>query len=249
MIPKISLALIALCAGLQAQVTVSNGASFRTDQPVTAGSWAVALGDFSGVSAQTAQALPLGNNLGGVSITVDGQDAPIYYVSATQVNFLIPGAVTVGLKNVVITYPGGTINGTVQVANAGPGLFVDFTDSGTPISGRIVNAQQGAVINGPSTPAIRGEVVSIYGTGPGAFDRQVDDGAAPGTPSANTVSTPQVQIAGVQVPVSFSGLNSLAPGLWQINVTIPSDLPATGRLSLVVFSDGVDSNEVAIFVQ
>jgi len=250
MIPKISLALIALCAGLQAQVTVANGASFRTDQPVTAGSWAVALGDFSGVSTQQAQALPLDTNLGGVSIKVDGNDSPIFYVSPTQVNFLIPEATTVGLKNVAITYSGGTINGTVQVANAGPGLFVDFSDSGEPISGRVINVEGGNAINGPSAPALRGQLISIYGTGPGTFDRPVTDGAAPGAdPLANTVSTPDVLIGGHPAEVSFSGLNPLAPGLWQINVTIPADLAATGRVPLVVYSDGVDSNEVGIFVQ
>lgn len=248
MIPKISLALIALCAGLQAQVTVSNGASFRTDQPVTAGSWAVAQGDFSGVSAQTAQAFPLGMNLGGVSIKVDGNDAPIYYVSATQVNFLIPSAVAVGVKDVAVTYPGGTINGTVQVSSAGPGLFVDFSDTGSPISGRVINVEGGNAINGPSAPALRGQIISIYGTGPGAVDQPITDGAVPGSPVPNTVSTPDVYIGGRKAEVIFSGMTN-APGLWQINATIPSDLAATGRVPLIVYSDGVDSNEVSIFVQ
>jgi uncharacterized protein (TIGR03437 family) len=66
---------------------------------------------------------------------------------------------------------------------------------------------------------------------------------------AATSSNPQVYIGGVEAVVQFSGLNPDAPGLWQINVTIPNSAFITGRVPVRVFVDGVDSNEVAIFVQ
>jgi uncharacterized protein (TIGR03437 family) len=53
----------------------------------------------------------------------------------------------------------------------------------------------------------------------------------------------------VEAQVQFSGLNPDAPGLWQINVFVPDRPFITGRVPVRVFMDGVDSNEVALFVQ
>jgi uncharacterized protein (TIGR03437 family) len=126
-------------------------------------------------------------------------------------------------------------------------LFVKSTE--TPPKGAILN-QDGATENTSSAPTRRGDVISIYGTGPGALSRQPPDGAAPGAdPVVTTRSTPQVFIGGVQAQVQFSGLNALAPGLWQINATVPNLPFITGRVAVRVFMDGVDSNEVTVFVQ
>ena len=76
------------------------------------------------------------------------------------------------------------------------------------------------------------------------------DGAAPGaSPLAATRSTPQVFIGGIEAQVQFSGLNPDAPGLWQLNVVVPNQAFITGRVAVRVFVDGVDSNEVVLFVQ
>jgi uncharacterized protein (TIGR03437 family) len=53
----------------------------------------------------------------------------------------------------------------------------------------------------------------------------------------------------VQATVLFSGLTPTIAGLWQINVTVPDQPAISGRVPVVVFMDGVDSNEVAVFVQ
>ncbi len=102
----------------------------------------------------------------------------------------------------------------------------------------------------PAVPAKRGDVISIYGTGPGDLDHATADGAAPGfNPIINTVRKPQVFIDGVETTVQFSGLNPDAPGLWQVNAVIPNLPFVTGRVPVIVYADGVDSNEVTIFVQ
>ena len=121
---------------MNAQVTVLNGASFRTDQPVAAGSWATAFGAFTGVANAQATAVPLPKTLGGVTVTVDGMEAPLYFVSATQMNFLIPGAATAGLKDVQIRTAGATVNGKVRVVTTGPGLFTKDNTISPPRGGR-----------------------------------------------------------------------------------------------------------------
>jgi uncharacterized protein (TIGR03437 family) len=243
------LALVLVTASLfaDAQVTVVNNASFRTDQAVAAGSWAAAFGAFGGVSTSTANAFPLPKTLAGVTVRIDGVEAPLYDVRATQITFLIPGSVTPGLKPVTITADTATVTGSVRVMSSAPGLFTK--DAATPPRGAARN-QDGVTENTQATPARRGDIISIFGTGPGALSQAVTDGAAPGaSPLAGTRSTPQVFIGGVEAAVQFSGLNPNAPGLWQINAVIPNQAFITGRTPVRVFVDGVDSNEVTIFVQ
>lgn len=244
---KILLIVLVLCGCLEAQVTVVNNASFRGDQPVTAGSWVAAFGTFTGVATTTASSFPLPKTLAGVTIKIDNVDAPLYDVRSTQLTFLIPGSIAPGVRPVQITTGSATLNSSVRVISSAPGLFTK--DQQNPPRAAVRN-QDGVTENNSSTPTRRGDVISIYGTGPGAFSRQVDDGAAPGaTPLATTRSAPQVFIGGVPATVQFSGLNADAPGLWQINAVVPNQPFITGRVAVRVFVDGVDSNEVAIFVQ
>ncbi len=83
-------------------------------------------------------------------------------------------------------------------------------------------------------PANRGDLISIYGTGFGPIPNAPPDGQAP-TGVVNTDVTPDVFIGAGYVPggsVQFSGLSPQYPGLWQINVTIPSAV-APGRYSFL----------------
>ncbi len=247
MLRKICFATALLCSSLSAQVAIVNNASFRADQPVAAGSWVAAFGSFAGLTATTAQSFPLPKTLGSVKVSIDGVDAALFDVRSTQLTFLIPYATKPGLRNVQITTPGGVVNSTVRVISSAPGIFTKDTQS--PPKGAIRN-QDGFTENSASSPARRGEVISIYATGPGTLNRDVADGAAPGfSPLALTRSTPQVLVGGVDARVEFSGLNPDAPGLWQINVTLPSQSFITGRVAVRIFMDGVDSNEVTVFVQ
>src|SRR5262245_55099937 len=111
MIPRLaSLALILGATLLAQQITVVNGASFQPQ--TTGGSWATATGNFANVATTTASTMPIPKTLNGVTVTVDGVDAPVYFVSATQINFLVPYQTQPGLKPVVVKTAGATLNGT-----------------------------------------------------------------------------------------------------------------------------------------
>jgi len=133
------------------------------------------------------------------------------------------------------------------VLTAAPGIFTQ--DTAAPPKGAVLN--QNYSLNSSTLVALRGDVVQIYATGPGAYKNPVTDGgAAPGTPPLNeTRSTPQVFIGGVPADVSFSGLAPGFAALWQINAKVPLQTFITGRVPVVVYVDGVASNEVTIFVQ
>lgn len=224
-----TLLLLAVSSSLPAQVVVLNGASFRTDQPLAPGSWATAFGAFGGVTSATAPGYPLPATLGGVSVSVDGADAPLYYVSSTQINFLIPYRTAAGVRPVAVKTAAATQTGTVRVMTAAPGLFAKETANQTPPKGAILNQDYSE--NTENAPIRRGEVIQIFATGPGALKTAVDDGtAAPGTTLVETVSTPQVYIGGVEATVQFSGLAPGFAGLWQINAFVPDRLFLNGRV-------------------
>jgi len=242
-------AFLATCGALTAQVTVLNGASSRVGQPITGGSWATAYGAFANVTSTTATTSPIPKTLGGVTVSVNGVAAPVYFVSPTQINFLVPFAVTPGLRAVEIKTSSATLTSNVRVMSAAPGIFIGTpSTSALPPAGAVLN--QDFSVNGQSSTARRGQVVQIFATGPGALSRAIEDGAAaPSNPLALTASTPEVFIAGVPAVVQFSGMAPGFSGLWQINAIVPDRAFITGRVPLQVFMDGVDSNEVSIFVQ
>jgi uncharacterized protein (TIGR03437 family) len=236
--------LLVLCGTMNAQITsVQNGASFGAE--ISAGSWATAFGTFAGVT-QTVGQTPVGTNLAGVTVTVAGTSAPVYFVSASQINFIVPAAVAAGIQSFQVRTSSTTYNGTIRILSAAPGIF--FQDAATPPKGAVLN--QNFSLNTVQNVALRGDTIQIYGTGPGAFNNAITDGAgAPSSPLNRTKSTPQVFIGGVPAEVSFSGLAPGFAALWQINAKVPTQTFIKGRVPVVVFMDGVSSNEVAIFVQ
>ena len=242
---KLLLIPLVFCCSLSAQITaVVNGASFKT--AITAGAWTTAFGTFAGVTATTAPGFPLPKTLGNVTVSVDGTDAPVYFVNDSQINFLTPASTAPGLKTLKVTTAGGSFETNIQILSAAPGLFTKSTD--TPPKGAVLN--QNSTENTDSNRAVQGEVVQIYGTGPGGFNASVDDGAGPPSdPLTTTTSTPQVFIGGVEAELQFSGLAPGLPGVWQVNAFVPTEPFITGKVPVVVYMDGVDSNEVFIFVQ
>lgn len=238
------LPILILCGTLHAQIAaVQNGASFGP--AIAAGSWATLFGTFAGVT-QTLGQTPVGTNLAGVTVTVAGTPAPVYFVSSGQINFIVPAATVAGVQPLQVKTATATFDSTIRVLSAAPGLFSQ--DAATPPKGAVLN--QNSSLNTATNPALRGDIVQIFGTGPGAFTAAVTDGgAAPSNPPNTTRSTPQVFIAGVPAEVQFTGLAPNFAALWQLNVKVPTQSFISGRVPVVVFMDGVNSNEVTIFVQ
>lgn len=241
-----NLLTLALCFGTLASAQIAaiqNGAGFGA--AIAPGSWATLFGTFAGVT-QTTGTTPVGTSLGGVTITIASIPAPVYFVSASQINFIVPAAAPAGIQAIQVRAGSAIFDATIRILSAAPGLFTQ--DSATPPKGAVLN--QNFSLNSATAPALRGDVVQIYGSGPGAFANTVTDGAAaPSSPLNNTRSTPQVFVGGVPAEVAFSGLAPDFAALWQLNVKVPTQSFVTGRVPVVVYVDGVNSNEVTIFVQ
>jgi hypothetical protein len=109
-------------------VTVTNGASYAAGYLAPA-SIASAFGQNLAASLVSAPSSVLPLTLGGVSVDVvdsSGADlqAPLYFVSPGQVNFLVPDGSASGPATVRVTAFDGTIyQGSVVVQDTVPGLF------------------------------------------------------------------------------------------------------------------------------
>jgi len=177
--------------------------------------------------------------LGDVSITVNSLPATLAYVSATQVNFLVPYAVTGATATIILTNAASTSNTlTVPLQKTSPGAF-SADGSGTGLGA--ITHSNGSLVTAMS-PASRGENIVIYAAGLGAVLPAATDGVAS---SGTTVNPVAVAIAGQPAKVTFAGLSPSVPGLYQINVLIPANLVGRGALPLAIqtidaFHDQVD---------
>jgi uncharacterized protein (TIGR03437 family) len=216
--------------------------------PVSPGEFIAIYG--TGLASSTAVATPpYPTSLGGVSVTIGGLPAPIYLVSATQLNCLVPYAVPSNSGNVAVVVHNGANSNTVSVpfSPTSPGIFSDDT-SGTG-DGAIVHGLTGLLVT-PASPATKGETLAMYLTGLGAVQNKVTDGAAPSPPAADAATAQVlVYVNGIAVTPSYAGLNPVYPGLYQINFVVPTTLTVSGELPVAVETPDSFHDQINLSVQ
>jgi uncharacterized protein (TIGR03437 family) len=224
---------------------IVNNSGFAVGAPVAPGSIAAMFGTFAGVATAETPSTTWPNTLSGVRVFVNDVEARLHYVSASQINFLIPQATAPGRANVRVSIGSVEHRGTVLVLESAPGL--SDVPGTRPVRQAAAHNQDGST-NGPSNRARRGEVIQLFGTGLGPVQGNVQDGVPPGNALPLT-RAPQAYISGVEAAVQFSGLHSLFPGLYQINLVIPNRPFITGEVPVVLVTGGVDSNTASIWVE
>jgi uncharacterized protein (TIGR03437 family) len=195
-----------------------------------------------------ASALPFPTSLGGVTVSINGVLAPIYFVSSGQINCIVPYEATTGQTAAIVVTNNGTVSNSVTVALArtSPGVFtVDTSGTGdgaiTHANGNLVNA---------SSPATKGETVEMYVSGLGGLTTSVNDGF--GASGVDNATTPlKIYVAGVAVPatsISYQGLTADA-GLYQINFTVPATLAVSGELPVAIQTPDAFNDTASMAVQ
>lgn len=166
-------------------ISVVSAASFRTY--VSENSIASAFNDNSSDPSkppftafpQIAGTIPLPTTLGGVSVTIDDQVVPLFFVSPGQVNFYVPYGFGPGLHSVRITNQSGQIWSTSQMlcaANAVATFTADATGTGNAAVVWLViraNGTQGYYAPG-NRPALNpSDIVYLVAFATGIVDRDV----------------------------------------------------------------------------
>ncbi len=229
----VQLTVEAQTAPIAAPGGVVNNGTFVSGEPLALGDITALFGDqFTYGDPQAASSLPLGTTLGNTQVLVNGTAAPVYYVSAGQINFQIPFEATTGDGTIQVVRNGqaGNLIG-VHISNAQPRFLL--------LGGGyvIMTTPQAALTGIPSHPATAGDTVVIYVIGLGPTTPGVQSGTASPTPPAVVGKTQvcfgnhTVVIQPVCTTAAFAGLSPGFVGLYQVNVAIPSGLP-TGNVPI-----------------
>jgi uncharacterized protein (TIGR03437 family) len=162
---------------------------------------------------------------------------PVYYVSATQINAVLPASVS-GLTTLTVQNTAGQNTVNVYLGTAAPAIFTQDS-SGTGPAAALKASDQSLVT--AANPLRAGDAVELYATGLGLT-----------TPSNGldvAVQQPTVTVAGVACPVSFAGAAPGFDGLDQINCTIPSGLAASSSAPVVITSGARTSNTATLAIE
>jgi uncharacterized protein (TIGR03437 family) len=166
----------------------------------------------------------LPTQLSGVSVTVNGKNAFVFYISPSQINILTPPDAMSGPVQVLVTNDGQTSAAfTVQAQLLSPSFFA--FNGGPYVAATHVNGSllgPASLYPGATTPAKPGETVVLYANGFGTTSTPVVSGSIQ---QSGTLSPPPVlKIAGLAATVAFAGL--VSPGEFQFNVVVPANTPA-----------------------
>ncbi len=125
----------------------------------------------------------------------------------------------------IVHTPGGVSdNYNMTVLPSSPSVFRAEVAPGAAFP-TVVRATNNLIAT-DTNPVHRGDVLVIYLTGLGKVSPLVENGRpAPSDPLAYTIDQPDVAIGGIGLPVLYSGLTPGQVGLYQLNVSVPSNTP------------------------
>ena len=185
---------------------------------------------------------------GGASFLFDGTASPLFFVSGGQANLQAPFEIA-GQATTTLQALYGGVEGdaaTIDVVDARPALFT-FADGR-----RAVVLNQDGSVNGPDNPALRGEFVTLFGTGQGIVEPPLPTGAPAASSPLSRIPGASVSIGGVMVAgqdLFFAGMTPGLVAVFQMNVRVPQTA-APGESTVRVIVRGASSPDgVILWVQ
>jgi uncharacterized protein (TIGR03437 family) len=215
-------------APLISQNGVVNAAGFQTG--IVPGSWATIFGSNLAPSADDwSKSIVNGKfptSLDGVSVTVAGKPAYVYYITPTQLNVLVPSVATGPVPITVTTPSGVSATFTATAATYAPAFFA--WPNHQPVATRqdFTFAAASNTFAGASTVSAKpGEVLILWGTGFGPTSPAAPDGSAvPANATYSTTTLPTVTINNLPATVYGAALAPGFGGLYQVAIQVPGSL-------------------------
>ena len=242
-----------------AVAAIVNGASFISPDstkpetnPLASGSIASIFGTRLANSAAPTTRSDLDFQLNGVSVTITGIAAKLFFVSPGQINFLVPEGFAAGDNVDFIVNNNGVLSaGKFKLQNAAPGIFTTTSDGkgAGSIGCQIVEKDANGVVLGTSYPnppckvstTLIDSYLLIYGTG----FKFADAASVVVTVIAADATTKDYTVV-------YAGPQNFFPGLDQINLLLPTDFPK-GTLNVKVKATtsgtAVESNVFTVVIQ
>jgi uncharacterized protein (TIGR03437 family) len=168
--------------------------------------------------------------------------APLWFISAQQINFLVPPDCPPGAA-VVTVATNGTVagRGGIMIDSLAPALFTtDGSGSGVALGVALLIHSDGSYIATPLSQSVDlgqpGDSVSLVLFATGIRNRS----------SLNAVSS---YFNNDRVAVQFAGDQGTYYGLDQINIAIPASYRGAGQINLRVAADGLSANTVTVNIK
>jgi uncharacterized protein (TIGR03437 family) len=177
----------------------------------------------------------------------------LYFVSAGQINCVIPDGTGPGPAVVTVTNPAGVqSNSTVEIGSVSP-AFYTMNQNGTGVVAGYVEV---VPASGPQTYE---PVYSCPGGGPPCTTTPINVSNSSdqfylvmfgtGFRGRSALDEVSVTIGNQSVPVIYAGAQGQYEGFDQMNVQLPSSLAGAGVVNVVATVNGVQTNPVQIQIQ
>ena len=179
------------------------------------------------------QVLSGGSPVGGdATVNLNGFVAPLYYLSPTQINFLIP-------PNLL---PGPTTLQLIVDGLAGPPVAITLGASAPALfqldQQNVIATRADWSLITPAAPAQPGDVVVLYATGLGQVVPPVGYGETPGSAAPLAMLCQfQVLLNGNPIDpgaIAYAGVAPGFSGLYQVNLTLPSGTGANPEIRIAI---------------
>jgi uncharacterized protein (TIGR03437 family) len=237
-------------------VNVSAASFFDGEQASEA--IAAAFGINLAFAAQSAPSIPLPTLLDGTTVRIRDSAgaerlAPLYFVSLSQINYQIPPGVSSGPATVVVTNKfGDAYVGGLRIAKVAPGVFA-ANGNGQGVAAAVV---QRVKADGSQTyemiarfdQSLKQFVPIPIDLGPES-DRVFLAIFGTGWRFRSSEAAVKVTVGGVDVPVTYAGLQPTLIGLDQINAQLPRTLAGRGEVEVVATVDGKTANTVRVNIK
>jgi uncharacterized protein (TIGR03437 family) len=176
----------------------------------------------------------------GGTVLVNGVPAPLLYTSSGQVNAVVPyeaGTSGIARVNVAVAQVSSGEWG-IPLTPAAPAIFTINASGAGP--GAVLN--QDYSVNSAASPAARGSVIQIFGTGQGITSPASLTGAI-STGAGNSAVLPvKVTIGGIDAIVQYQGAApGLISGALQVNAFVPPDVTPGVAVPLSISVGGLPS--------
>lgn len=236
---------------LAAPVVTVSAASFKREA-LAPESIASAFGTALATRNATATSLPLPTELAGTTVKVTDANgieflAPLFFVSAQQVNYQLPAGLAPGTVTVTVTNSAGQVSfGVERVRAVAPAIFTATSNGRGVPAGYAVRVRNGvqalvSIARADKTP----EPIELGPEG----DQVVLVLFGTGLRGRADLSAISISVGGTAAAAQYAGPVSGLVGLDQLNFVIPRSLAGRGEIDLAVSAGGLAANTVRVNIK
>lgn len=228
---------------------IRNAAGVTPDGTIAPGSLISISGESLAPDYLAGRSAPLAQAIGDVTVTLNGRLLPLVSISPNEIRAQMLSDLTDGDYTLMVhSTSQPDVVGKLTVSRNSPGLFpapVQDPKADTP-SAWALHADGTAIT--ADSPAVHGEIITVYGTGFGPVAGATFDGF-PASSDLKLQDQLQILAGDATLDPIWSGALGGQVGMMAVKFKITDDLPAAMSIKLAVVVNGKTSNAVMLPLQ